>query len=173
LAPYSHQPTRLLLSSSRLLPDAPLAITTPTRQPVSSCHHQDLALAHEPLELRLATHVAASSAMCPSWLRLSTKALDQLYSVKEGSLTSDGQHVVRVTSNDWLQCPSEIRGEPAAGARLRGHLAPACSVNAKYNTARGKTEQGMKTMRIDTLQADAAAFCPPRKETRNGPSSYM
>jgi hypothetical protein len=33
LAPYSHHRTRLLLPSSRLLPDAPPAVTTPTRQP--------------------------------------------------------------------------------------------------------------------------------------------
>jgi hypothetical protein len=46
LAPYSHQPTRLLLPSSRLLPDVPLAITTPTSQPVSSCHRQNSSLMH-------------------------------------------------------------------------------------------------------------------------------
>jgi hypothetical protein len=46
LAPYSHQPTRLLLPSSRLLPVAPLAITTPTRQPVSSGHRQNSSLTH-------------------------------------------------------------------------------------------------------------------------------
>jgi hypothetical protein len=46
LAPCSHQPTRLLLPSSRLPPDAPPAITIPTRQLVSSCHRHNSFLTH-------------------------------------------------------------------------------------------------------------------------------
>jgi hypothetical protein len=37
----------------------------------------------------------------------------------------------------------------------------------------GRSRFVWSSMRIDTLQADAATFCPPRKETRNDPPSYM
>jgi hypothetical protein len=76
--------TRLLLSRIPPVNSSPPAIvkTLPWR---TSCHRQDLALAHEPLELRLATHVAASSGMCPSWLRPSTKALDQSLITSRGN----------------------------------------------------------------------------------------
>ncbi len=65
--PHWHPtPTSRLVSSCHhhSHPSPPAIVRTlPWR---TSCHRQDLALAYEPLELRLATLVVASSAMCPS-----------------------------------------------------------------------------------------------------------
>jgi hypothetical protein len=68
LVPSCHRQDSFLkrLLPSPLPPVNPSPAIDKTLPWRTSCHPQDLALAHEPLELRLATRVAASSAMCPS-----------------------------------------------------------------------------------------------------------